>query len=303
MDWSQPYYQPELETAPAPLDWVSGLQAAMVGRGSLHDPDALAELLHEAVRTGGFCVIGVTAGKRNTLPLGVLSRSEWPEYFTAYRQWVAGFPASRPHTFGANGGAGGPGAGQRVPRCEIRIAGLGGHGIKLAGTVLAEAVGRFQGLWTTQRGDYGSATRGGPSLVDVVAGSDPITYPGADRPDVLVVLSQGAASRYAGTQKAGGFLVADPAEVSPLPPEAVPVPVTGLARQHTGSPIAAGMVSLGCLAALRPDVVTLEALRQGLAEHMPARLLDRNWKALEAGYAATAAAAGAGLALEGAPHG
>ncbi len=289
MNWNFPYYQPELETAPAPLEWVTALNASLVGRGSLHDPDGLAEIIHEALDTPGFSVIGITAA--TNLALGVLSRSTWPEYFATYREWTASFasaPSAKAHVWAP------PGIVRQVPRCEVRIAGLGGHGVKLAGTILSEAAGLHGGLWTTQRGEYGSATRGGPSLVDVVMGSEPITYPGADHPDVLVLLSQAAAKRYAGTQKPGAALVADPGEVNPLPAGAVPVPVTALAREHVGTPIAAGMVSLGCVAALT-GAVSMEALRQSVCTNIPRRMVDRNLAALEAGYAATQTAVAGAL--------
>jgi 2-oxoglutarate ferredoxin oxidoreductase subunit gamma len=291
MDWSAPYYQPGLESAPAPLAWLTALDAALVGRASLQDPDGLAQLIHTAIETRGFAVLGVTTEAH--LELGILSRSAWPEYFDAYRAWTASFaaaPAARePAPLPAP-------AARHVPRCALRIAGLGGHGIKLAGTILSEALGRYAGLWTTQRGEYGSATRGGPSQVDVIAGSDPIDYPGADRPDVLVLLSQGAARHYAGTQAPGAVVVADPGEVDPVPPGAASVPMTALARQHVGSPIAAGLVSLGAIAALT-DLVSLDSLHRSAAAHVPRRLVDRNLRALEAGYIA------AQPALEGAPHG
>jgi 2-oxoglutarate ferredoxin oxidoreductase subunit gamma len=292
MDWSAPYFQPGLETAPAPLAWLTALDAALVGRASLRDPDGLAELIHTAVETSGFTVLGVTTDA--DLEIGVLSRSDWPEYFDAYRAWTAGLAAPAPHQ--APAPAAPARSARRVPRTALRLAGLGGHGIKLAGTVLSEALGRHAGLWTTQRGEYGSATRGGPSSVDVIAGSDPITYPGADQPDVLVLLSQAAAQRYAGTQRPGAILVADPLEVDPLPAGAVPVPMTAIAREHVGTPIAAGVVALGCIAALT-DLISLEALSRGLAGHVPQRLLARNQAALEAGCAA------ARLVREGASHG
>jgi 2-oxoglutarate ferredoxin oxidoreductase subunit gamma len=292
MDWSAPYYQPGLESAPAPLAWLTALDAALVGRASLRDPDGLAELIHTAVETRGFTVLGVTTDAE--LELGVLSRADWPEYFDAYRAWTAALAAPSTHPAARSAPPARPA--RHVPRSAVRIAGLGGHGIKLAGTVLSEALGRHAGLWTTQRGEYGSATRGGPSAVDVIAGSDPITYPGADDPDVLVLLSQAAAQRYGGSQRPGVVLLADPLEVSPLPAGAVPVPMTAIAREHVGAPIAAGVVALGCIAALT-DLVTLEALSQSLAGHVPQRLLARNQAALEAGCTA------ARLVREGAVHG
>jgi 2-oxoglutarate ferredoxin oxidoreductase subunit gamma len=177
-----------------------------------------------------------------------------------------------------------------VPRLEVRIAGLGGHGVKLAGTVLSEAAGFHEGLWATQRGDYGSATRGGPSSVDVVLGSDPISYPSADHPDALVVLSQAACDRHAPAVKRGGRVVVDPAEVSNPPRDAIVVPITAIAREHTGKPIAAGVVALGCIAALT-DAVSRESLERSLAAHVP-RALPQNISACMAGYAATRAALG-----------
>ena len=172
---------------------------------------------------------------------------------------------------------------------NVVIAGLGGQGVKLAGTVLSEAAGLHEGLWATQRGDYGSATRGGPSMVDVVIGSAPITYPNADHPDVLVLLTQAAADRWGWRVKPGARVVADAAEVQRAPEGALAVPIGALAREHTGKPIAAGMVAVGCIAALR-DAVSLDAIERGIAANMPRTLVAANVAACRAGFAATRAA-------------
>jgi Pyruvate/2-oxoacid:ferredoxin oxidoreductase gamma subunit len=71
------------------------------------------------------------------------------------------------------------------------------------------------------------------------------------------------------------------------------VPITALAREHAGTPIAAGIVSVGCVAALSA-IVSLEALRESVAEHVPRRMIDRNVMALEAGYTAARQALEAG---------
>jgi len=284
--WDLPAYQRDLESPSRPLDWVSALGASLVGRGNLDDPDELARLIRRALATPGFSVIGVTT--EPSLATGVLTENPWPEYFDVYREWAAPLAAagcaavpvhrSPVHT-----------AKRAVPRCEVRIAGLGGHGVKLAGTVLSEAAGFHEGLRATQRGEYGSATRGGPSMVDVVLGSDAITYPGADHPDVLVVLSQRAADRYARDLKPGARVIADPAEVGTLPRGAIAVPITALAREHTGKPLAAGVVALGCVAALC-DAVSPSALNESLAGNVPRALVAGNIAACAAGFAATRAA-------------
>ncbi len=278
--WQVPEYQRRLEAPSRPLDWMTALQASFVGRANLHEPFQLATLLASAIAIPGFSVIGVTA--EASLETGVLSRHEWPEYFEAYRAWsepLRAAPAESPAQSA-------PPARRRVPRTEVRIAGFGGQGVKLAGTVLLEAAGLHEGLWATQRGDYGSATRGGPSMVDVVIGSDPITYPGADHPDALVLLTQLAANRYVRGLKPGAVVIADPGEVERMPAGALAVPITAIARSHTGKPLAAGVVALGCVAALG-TTVEMESLAKSLAANVPRPAVAANLAACEAGFAAT----------------
>jgi 2-oxoglutarate ferredoxin oxidoreductase subunit gamma len=290
MDWSVPDYQKLLETPSRPLEWVSALDAALVGRANLNEPDELATLLARAIATPGFSVIGVTTD--TALETGVLSECAWPEYFDAYREWAA--PLREAGLAGATPVPAATSSQRHVPRYEVRIAGFGGQGVKLAGTVLSEAAGLHEGLWATQRGDYGSATRGGPSLVDVVIGSDPITYPCADHPDALVLLTQSAADRYAGHVKSGAVVIADPGEVARMPDGALAVPIAAIAREHTGKPLAAGVVALGCVAALG-SAVSRASLEKSLAANVPRGAVASNVAACSAGFAATRAALKGGV--------
>ena len=286
--WDVAGLQRELEAPSRPLEWATALEAALVGRANLNDTEAFTALVLRALRTPGFTVLGVTTDR--TLQTGVLSECAYPEHFEHYREWARPL-RKQAHEAHAGSGTQRAKPSRDVPRYEVRIAGLGGQGVKLAGTVLSEAAGFHEGLWATQRGDYGSATRGGPSSVDVVIGSDPITYPGADHPDALVVLSQGAADRHAPALKPGARLIADPNEVTRMPAGAIAVPITAIAREHTGKPIAAGVVALGCIAALT-DAVSRESLQRSLAANVPQSSIDSNMAACAAGFAATRAALG-----------
>ena len=287
-EWTSTGYQVEMERAGTPLEWATALQACLVGRGSLRNLPELAELVVEAVATPGFSVLGVTGDP--ALPTGVMSRhADWPEYFTAYRAWadgVAAFSApSSPPGPVVTPPAGAP------DRFGVRIVGVGGQGVKLAGTILSEAAGLGEGLWATQFGQYGSATRGGPSQVDVVIGSEPISYPVADDPDVLVVLSAGPTSARLDEAGTGGGLVADEGTAGgttePQPGGPMIVPITRLAREHTGSPISAGVTSLGCVAALC-DAVSMDSLRSAAGARLPGRRIAANLAAMEAAYELTA---------------
>lgn len=281
--WGTPAYQQNLEAQTRPLEWASALQAPLVGRASLKDPEGLSALLTQAARTRGFSVIGVTSDE--ALPTGVLSQCERPEYFEAYHRGAA--PSVAPaHELPTHQSIVPT---RYLPRIEVRIAGLGGQGVKLAGSVLSEAAALFEGQRATQRGDYGAATRGGPSMVDVVISSEPITYPNADHADLLVLLSQAAADRWSTSAKPGATIVADPAAVKRWPTGALAVPIASLAREHTGKPIAAGIVAVGCVAALS-DVVSFDALARSIADNVPRALSEANIAACRAGFDAALAA-------------
>ncbi|MDJ0923823.1 MAG: 2-oxoacid:acceptor oxidoreductase family protein [Acidimicrobiia bacterium] len=268
----------ELEASGTPLEWASALQAALVARGSIRDPAGLADLIHEAIDADGFGVVGVTSDPG--LPLGVVSRIEWPEYFAAYRQLVEPLRGTGRRREAADS----PDAARDAPkRIEVRIAGVGGQGVKLSGTILSEAAGLGAGLWATHYGEYGSATRGGPSKVDIVMGSEPITFAGADRPDVLVLLSQGAVAANLGSRQEWTRLVVDIGSIDPVPEGALEVPILRLAREHTGRPIAAGVTSLGCVAALI-EGVSLDAIVAAVRNRVPGRAVEKNTASLMAAY-------------------
>ena len=289
MRWGSLGFQEDIEAAATPLAWATALDAALVARGNIGDPDQSAKLINQAIDTPGFSLVGLTSV--STLGTGVLSRVEWPEYFDSYRKWAEPMAALAAGEIDSVAAPVSPRRQREVPRHEFRVAGLGGQGVKLAGSILSEAADIEERLWATQRGEYGSATRGGPSMVDVVVSSERITYPGADHPDVLVALSQAAADLHGGKVKWQGSLVCDSDLVERPPQGALSVPVVRLAREHAGRPISAGVAALGCVAAVC-DVVSLDAVRQAVSRKVPLHTVDKNVAALEAAYEAACAARG-----------
>jgi Pyruvate/2-oxoacid:ferredoxin oxidoreductase gamma subunit len=271
----------DIAPRPSPLAWAAALGASFVARASLRAAAELADLLDEAVTAGGFSVVGVTNDA--SLPTGVQSRQEWPEFFGTYRGWSDSLPGTRTR----RPGPGAPRPPDDAPaRVEVRIAGVGGQGIKLGGTVLSEAAGA-QGLWATQIGDYGAATRGGASSVDVVFGSRPITYPGADHPDVRVDLSQAAADV---ADVAAQVLVAD--ERLTAADGALVLPLVAIARERTGGQLSAGIVSLGAIAAIT-GWPSIDALAGVASRKVPERVAAANVAAMREAYDLT------GRVLEG----
>ena len=79
---------------------------------------------------------------------------------------------------------------------ETRLAGSGGQGLILAGLVLAEAAGVYDGREVTMIQSYGPEARGGASKAEVIISDLPIDYPLCTRVDLLLALTQEAADTH-----------------------------------------------------------------------------------------------------------
>ena len=92
---------------------------------------------------------------------------------------------------------------------EIRIAGFGGQGVILAAAVIGKAAAIFEGGYATMTQAFGPEARGGSSSAQVILSTEPILYPYVTQPDVLVVMSQEAYTRFAPQLKPGGILITE----------------------------------------------------------------------------------------------
>ena len=173
----------------------------------------------------------------------------------------------------------------RLERFEIRLSGAGGQGVLTLGRVLGEALALGHDYYAAQTQSYGPEARGGASRADVVVSSERISYPKAERLDLLVALSQEACNAYCHALKPGGVLLVD-SELVGQPPISLHLglPFARLAAEEIGVKQAMNSVVLGALTALLPFAdrdLTRESLRQAL----PAKVVEVNVKAFELGYA------------------
>jgi len=173
-------------------------------------------------------------------------------------------------------------------RYEIRLAGSGGQGLILAGIILAEAAGLYDGKFVCQTQSYGPAARGGASKAEVVISDGEIDYPQAIQPDVLLALNQKSLDTYLGDLKPGGLLIVDATLVPEVPRDRfVALPFTQLARE-LGKEMVANIVALGALAALSA-AVTPESLEKAVLARVPKGTEELNKRALDAGMKAARA--------------
>jgi len=171
-------------------------------------------------------------------------------------------------------------------RLEVRIAGFGGQGIIRAGLMLAMAVSLFEDKNAVQTQSYGPESRGGSCKSEVVISDEEIDFPKALEPDVLLVMSQAAYTRYIDTIKNGGTVILDP-DMIPQRKERpniqeYQVPVTRIAEE-LGKTIFANVIMLGAFTAIT-NIVGAEPMKDAILKNIPKGTEKLNLAAFEKGY-------------------
>ena len=170
-------------------------------------------------------------------------------------------------------------------RREIRIAGFGGQGIVLSGHIVGQAASVCEDGFATLTQSYGPEARGGACTAEVVISDEPIDYPYAQDPKVVIILSQEAYAKYGHSLAAETMIIIDPDLVKPDPspnPEPLSIPATRMAREM-GREVVANIIMLGLLAAVN-DVVSYEALKKSVLTSVPKGTEEFNMKAFELGH-------------------
>ncbi len=180
-----------------------------------------------------------------------------------------------------------------LDRYEIRLSGSGGQGLVLAGIILAEAAGIYEGKNVVQTVSYGPAARGGTSRADVVVSDQEIDYPKAMGVDILLAMTQMASDESISDLKPSGVLVVDSQLVGQVTyPRLVKIPFTQIAREKCGREQMANIVALGALCKLIPaipegaGVVTPESMEAAVMARIPKGTEKLNKLAFEEGIKA-----------------
>ncbi|MDI6823657.1 MAG: 2-oxoacid:acceptor oxidoreductase family protein [Bacillota bacterium] len=172
-------------------------------------------------------------------------------------------------------------------RTEVVVAGFGGQGVVLMGTVISKAAGLFEDKEVAQSQSYGPASRGGACRTDVIISTEAVDYTKALCPDVMILMSPMAAERYLREARADKTVVIVDSSLvkeGSYPGRLYSVPATDIAEREHGARIVANMVMLGAFSAIT-GLVTMSSLEQLVPEHVPPRSLEVNLRALRSGYA------------------
>ncbi len=172
-------------------------------------------------------------------------------------------------------------------RHEIRLAGFGGQGVISVGIIIAVAAGKYGGMQVAQTQSYGPEARGGACKAEVVISDREIDYIKALRPDVLVVMSQPAMDKYIiDIDPENTVVIIDSTLVETVPnniKHVVRVPATEMAEIQLKSRMAANMIMLGAMTKVTGPL-SYESCRKALTEKLPAKVLENNLTAFDAGY-------------------
>jgi 2-oxoglutarate ferredoxin oxidoreductase subunit gamma len=169
---------------------------------------------------------------------------------------------------------------------ELRVAGFGGQGVILSAIILGRAASIHQGAFATMTQNFGPEARGGACSAQLLLSDQPILYPYVTQPDILVVMSQEAYSKFAPELKDGGTLIVeqDLVRVTDLPrsTKVYSCPATRLAEE-LGKRMVLNSVMVGFFAAVT-KLLESDAVRKAVADSVPSNFRELNLKAFEKGY-------------------
>ncbi|MFZ1947913.1 MAG: 2-oxoacid:acceptor oxidoreductase family protein [bacterium] len=171
---------------------------------------------------------------------------------------------------------------------KVIMAGFGGQGVVLIGTLLAYA-GMKEGKHSTFFPSYGAEMRGGTANCSVIVSDAEIASPVVNQPDCVVAMNVASLEKFEPVVRSGGtiFVNSSLVERKATRPDIkeIRIPANDLA-EDLGSTRAANMVMLGGLIK-STGAIGLDSAIAGLGGVLSERamaLLDVNKKALAKGF-------------------
>jgi 2-oxoglutarate ferredoxin oxidoreductase subunit gamma len=170
-------------------------------------------------------------------------------------------------------------------RTDLIIAGVGGQGSIMAGTILGTAAVVYDNKKALQTTSYSSELRGGAAVTWVIVSDEEIMYPRVVHPDILIAQAPQAITRYVSELKPEGTLIIDSDMIADPPPNGynlIQVPATSIASKEIGNSIVTNLVVLGALVGAT-RVVSPDALEKAIHISVPTSKVDINLSAFRRG--------------------
>ncbi|MBN2360136.1 MAG: 2-oxoacid:acceptor oxidoreductase family protein [Deltaproteobacteria bacterium] len=169
---------------------------------------------------------------------------------------------------------------------EIKIGGLGGQGVVLAGMIIGKAAALFDQKDSAMTQAFGPEARGSSCSSQVIVSDQSILYPYVSRPQILVVMSQDAYNKFLPELAPGGTLLIEEELVTPdnLTPGITlyGIPATRLAEE-LGRKMVLNIVMVGFFASTT-RLINADAMRKAVADSVPRGTEKLNLGAFDKGF-------------------
>jgi len=169
-------------------------------------------------------------------------------------------------------------------RVEIRIAGLGGQGVVLAGQILGRAA-TYDGKVAVQTQSYGAEARGSAARSEVIISDKKVWFPKVRKCDVLVAMSRTALDTYIKDLKENGTLIVEQDLVKQIPEvkaKLFKIPATKIAQEQLQSKMYANIIMLGALTKIT-QITSERAVEKAITDAVPPATRENNLKAFRIG--------------------
>lgn len=171
-----------------------------------------------------------------------------------------------------------------MKKVEVRISGLGGQGVVLAGQILGRAA-VYSGKNVVQTQSYGAEARGSLAKSEVIISDKTISFPAVRKCDILVAMNQLALDKYGESLKENGILIIDTSYVKKIPEKKVKIfkiPATEIAEKTFGTKIYANMIMLGVLNKIS-SLTSEKAMKNAIEDTVGTKAAQINEKAYKKG--------------------
>ncbi|MDD4028261.1 MAG: 2-oxoacid:acceptor oxidoreductase family protein [Caldisericia bacterium] len=174
-------------------------------------------------------------------------------------------------------------------RKEIRYSGSGGQGLITATRVIARAALR-ENKNALQSQSYGAEARGGATKSEVIISDKEIFFPEVEIPDILLLMTQEAYTKYGTSIKENGIRILDSFFIPDYEPISKAVthtePFTAICEEEFGTRIVANMMATGYMLGIT-KVIEISTFTQAIGDFFSDNKLTLNIKAAKFGYEMT----------------
>jgi 2-oxoglutarate ferredoxin oxidoreductase subunit gamma len=173
-----------------------------------------------------------------------------------------------------------------MAKTEIKIGGFGGQGVILGGYIIGRAASIYDNKFATMIQAFGPEARGSSASAELIISDETITYPYITAPNLMVLMSQEAYTKFASELIAGGTLITEEELVTSSnlrkDVQHFSIPATRFAEK-LGKKMVLNIVMMGFTTAIS-NVVHEQAMIEAVKVSVPKGTEDLNLKAFQKGY-------------------